>query len=140
MIDLYGKKPIEVSTNDKITSMLSKQKKHTLTKSKSSKIKNSFQNKLMLKVSMVFKGIHVPTRPPKVTGYVYKIGKYFGGKNRRYFEMNPIEGTLVKYMRKQDYPKKSKEIYCISNIANPVRLPSAEGQLYHFFEVWLEEL
>lgn len=135
MIDLYGKKPIDLSRNDRITSMLAKQKKYTLSKSKSLKAEKLIQNKLLLKLSTVFKGIHVPTRPPRVTGYIYKIGKLFGGKNRRFFEMNPIEGTLVKYMRKEDYPKKPKEIYCITDISGLVRLPNTDQQQVHFFEV-----
>jgi hypothetical protein len=135
MTDLYGKKPIDVITNDKITSMLAKQKKHTLTKNKSLKIEKITQNKLLLKSSTVFKGIHVPTRPPRVTGYIYKIGKFFGGKNQRFFELNPIEGMLIKYMHKNDYPKKPKEIYCISDITKLVRLPHTEHQNFHFFEV-----
>jgi len=139
VIDSYGKKPIDVSTNDKITSMLAKQKKYTLTKSKSLKVEKMIQNKLLLKLSTVFKGIHVPARPPRVTGYVYKIGKFFGGKNLRFFELNPVEGTLIKYMYKKDYPKKPKEIYCVSDITMLVRLPNTEHQRFHFFEVSYEE-
>ena len=92
-------------------------------------------NELHMKASTIHNGIHIPARPPRITGYILKIGKYFGGKNRRYFELNPIEGNFIKYMTKEDCPKKPKEIYCVSNILNLLRLPNTSKQTFHFIEV-----
>ena len=125
-----------MSTSDKITFMLEKQKKYTMTKEKAPKgMGKEVMKELHLKSGVDFKGLHVPPKPPRITGYVYKIGKVLGGKNRRYFEMNPIEGTLIKYMNKSDCPKNPKEIYCISEIEGLTRLAATGLQKFHFFEV-----
>jgi len=132
-----GKKPINVSTSDKITMMLQKQRNNTITeKPKAAKVGKEVMKELYLKSSVDYKGMHVPPKPPRIIGYMLKIGKVFSGKNRRYFEMNPIEGTLIKYMRKEDCPKKPKEIYCIADITGLTRLPSIPAQKFHFFEVF----
>ncbi len=115
--------------------MLMKQKTHTVTKEKAGKAGKELMKELHLKSSVDYKGLHIPPKPPRIIGYMFKIGKVLGGKNRRYFEMNPIEGTLIKYMRREDCPKNPKEIYCIADITGLVRLPSATGQKFHFFEV-----
>ena len=84
---------------------------------------------------MGFKGVNVPPRPPRVTGYIFKIGKVLGGKNKRYFEMNPIEGTFIKYMKKEGFPKNPKQVMCISDITELTRLPTTGAQIYHYFQV-----
>ena len=131
---MYGRKPINVSTVGKITYMLMKQNTHTITR-KSTKLEREFSDDVRLKPSINYKGIHIPIRPPRITGYLFKIGKVLGGKNRRYFELNPIEGNLIKYMRKEDYPKSPKEMYCITDISNLSPHKDSGEQKFHFFEV-----
>ena len=136
VVDTQGKKPIEVSTNDKLTMMLEKQKTHSANKEKAQKgVGKEIMKELHLKSSVEYKGLHIPPKPPRVCGYMMKIGKVLGGKNRRYFEMNPIEGNLIKYKSKQDCPKDPTEIYGISEILGLTRLPAAGTQKFHFFEV-----
>lgn len=131
---MEGNKPINVSTNDKISSMLTKQKSHTLTK-KSAKLERELAEDFHLKGATDYKGINMPARPPRVTGYIFKIGKVLGCRNRRYFELNPIEGQLIKYMRKEDYPKDPKEIYSLANLLDLTRINHPEQQKFHYFEV-----
>ena len=135
--DINGKKAIDVSTSDKITTMLEKQKTHALAKGKNGKMGKELMKELHLKSAAEYKGLQIPLKPPRITGYIFKIGKVLGGKNRRYFEMNPIEGNLIKYMRKEDCPKNPKEIYCIADITGFIRLPATGVQKFHFFEVFV---
>lgn len=132
--DAEGNKPVNVSTNDKITSMLMKQKSQMIAR-KSAKVERKTAEDFYLKEAIEYKGVRIPARPPRVTGYILKIGKVLGGKNRRYFELNSIEGNLIKYMRREDYPKHPKEIYCLANILKLVRVSSSEQQKFHHVEV-----
>jgi len=112
--------------------MLMKQKNHTITRNS---VKLELAEDFHLKEPIYYNGIHMPARPPRVTGYVFKIGKVLRRKNRRYFELNPIEGNLIKYKRREDYPKDPKEFYCLSNILNLTRINGSEKQKFHYFEV-----
>jgi TATA-box binding protein (TBP) (component of TFIID and TFIIIB) len=114
--------------------MLRKQKTNTLTK-KSLKLDNKEVVELSMKQGISYKGIIIPMRPPKVTGYIFKIGKVLGGKNKRYFEMNPIECNLIKYLKKECYPKLPKEIYCIANISNINKVPNDDAKKPYYVEV-----
>ena len=117
MTDKNGIKPIDLSIDEKITSMLKKQKNYTMMK-KTDKLYIKIVNEYKMKPGMNYKGVDIPIRPPKIIGYIIKRGKVWGGKNRRYFELNPIESNLIKYMNKKNYPKNPKETYSLSNITN----------------------
>ena len=91
---------------------------------------------LQVKPPVEYKGVRTPPKPPKIRGYLYKLGKVLGGKNKRFFELNPIEGTMIKYMGKQDCPKNPKELYCVAEIGGLTRLPTSGTQKFHFFEVY----
>jgi hypothetical protein len=93
---------------------------------------------LSVKPSIEYKGIVTPPKPPKIRGYLYKLGKVLGGKNKRFFELNPMEGTLVKYMAKQNCPKNPKELYSVAEIETLTRLPTSGAQKFFFFEVLLK--
>ncbi len=126
---------MDVSTSDRITLMLEKQRSHNESKAKATKAAaKEVMKELHLRSGIDFKGLHVPPRPPHAAGYMFKIGKVLGGRNRRYFEMNPTEGTLIKYMTKQDCPKSPKEIYCIAEIEGLTRQATTGAQKFHFFE------
>lgn len=106
--------------------MLVKQRQYTKTK-KAGVLSMKVIKEYNMRAKVNYKGIELPVRPPKLTGYVLKIGKVLGGKNRRYFAMDPIEGNLIKYMHKDDFPKKPKEIYCLANICSLTRTPFEQG-------------
>jgi len=99
------------------------------------KLDNKTVVELGMKQSMTYKNVTIPMRPPKVTGYIFKIGKVLGGRNKRYFEMNPIECNLIKYLKKQSYPKSPKEIYCIANISNLNKISNDDSKKCHYIEV-----
>jgi len=124
--DLNGDKPLDVSTDDRINSMLIKQKQYTKAK-KAEVINMNIVKEYNMKPMMDYKGIKIPVRPPKIMGYVMKIGKMLGGKNRRFFELDPIEGNLIKYIQKEDFPKNHKDIYCLANITNLERVQEEMG-------------
>jgi hypothetical protein len=124
--DLNGDKAFDVSTNDRINSMLIKQRKYT--KIEKTEVANmKIVKEYNMKPMMDYKGIKVPVRPPKIMGYAMKIGKMLGGKNRRFFALDPIEGNLIKYMQKEDFPKNHKDIYCLANITNLERVLEETG-------------
>lgn len=77
----------------------------------------------------------VPPKPPIVMGYLSKLGSIFGSKNKRYFVMNPVEGTFIKYMNSRAYPSQPKDMYSIMQIQSLKRIPSANKQQFHYFEV-----
>lgn len=90
-----------------------------------------------MKPSLNYKGIAVPMKPPKVEGYISKIGKLMKMKNLRYFCMNPIEFTFIKYIKKEDYPKKPKDVYCLYNISGLNRVIDPDTSKGYFIEVRL---
>lgn len=114
--------------------MLRKQKNNTLAK-KSLKLDKKAVVEYSMKPSINYKGITIPMRPPRAKGYIFKIGKVWGGKNKRYFEMNPIECNLIKYLRKDCCPKSPKEIYCLDNISHLTRIPNEDPKKCYYVEV-----
>ena len=111
--------------------MLENQRSNKSVKDKLSKV----MRELHFKAPKNYKGINIPAKPPKVTGYIYKIGKMLHLKNRRYFEMDPVEGNFIKYKNKDAYPKNPKEIYCINDIKTLNRLPNSDKQKFQYFDV-----
>jgi len=49
-----------------------------------------------------------PPKTPLVKGWMYKRSEYLLQMNRRYFVLNPEEGTFIRFMKKEDYPDKPK--------------------------------
>ena len=136
-IDGNGRTPIEVTTNDKIKTMLKMQKKHILAKAQGTMINGKLIDELHFKLPMIYKGIEVPCKPPKISGYIYKIGKVLGGKNRRYFQMNPVEKTFTKYIHKEACPTHPKEVFQLADITNLILCPNKDPH-FHYFEVELD--
>jgi hypothetical protein len=135
LLDNAGKKPIDVSTSPKITAMLEKHRVHVETKEKSAKVPGDHLRKeLKIKPALDHKGLLAPPKPPTIRGYLFKLGKVLGGRNKRFFELNPIEGTMAKYMGRQDCPKNPKELYCLAEIVNVTRLPASGVQKFHYFQ------
>lgn len=48
-------------------------------------------------------GIFRPPKPPIVKGFIEKTGLFFRVA-RRYFVVNPDDGTFIRYKRFEDYP------------------------------------
>lgn len=115
--------------------MLQKQKTNVEKEKTKKGVSKEILEELHLKPCIQFKDLVAPPKPPRVKGFIYKLGQVLGGKNKRYFEMNPIEGTIIKYMSKQDYPKNPKETYCIAEIQGLTRSAPTSPQKFHFFEV-----
>ena len=110
--------------------MLSKQKTNTVARKQS-----KYNLGLQLQPAIDYKGIHIPERPPRITGQIIMFGKIFGGKSLRYYEMNPIEGNIIMYTRREDCPKIPKEINRLSDIINLTPYQYNESKEYFSFEV-----
>ncbi|CAI2381728.1 unnamed protein product [Moneuplotes crassus] len=54
----------------------------------------------------------------KFCGFISRVGKYFMSSRQRYFELNPINGTFIKYKTVKDYPRKPRQIMNLLDIAD----------------------
>mmetsp|Transcript_23354 Transcript_23354/g.23286 ORF Transcript_23354/g.23286 Transcript_23354/m.23286 type:complete len:409 (+) Transcript_23354:162-1388(+) len=52
----------------------------------------------------------------KFCGYITRVGKYYMSSKQRYFELNPIHGTFIKYRNEGDYPHKPRQIINLLDI------------------------
>jgi len=43
-------------------------------------------------------------KPPIIQGYLFKVGKSLIKSNKRYFYLNPYEGTFCRYLSESDFP------------------------------------
>ena len=100
----------------------------------------------------------IPPRPDKYTGYLYKKGKIFPHYNLRYIEINAIKGYITRFINKDDYPRKPKEVLSLKDIIScKKKKTSEEGKYYmelefckmtHLYrfdslkicEMWLDEI
>jgi len=96
--------PLEVASNDKVKGMI--------------------QVAIQRKEEEKFR----PPKPPIVKGYMYKRGTYFMKMNQRWMVLNPEEGTLIRYKKKEDFPNKPKEIIPLKSIEGVRRMKA--GPLY----------
>ena len=100
---------------------------------------------------------YVPVWPERFTGYVYKKGKFFSYYNLRYVEINGVKNLFIRFLSKDDYPTKPKEVAFLRDIKNckkkdeggkyfiEINLSKKETHLYRFDtlktrDIWLEEL
>lgn len=100
----------------------------------------------------------IPPRPDKYTGYLYKKGKIFYHYNLRYIEINAIKGYITRYINKDDYPGKPKEVLSLKDVIScKIKKTSEQGKYYmelnfgsntHLYrfdslkicEMWLDEI
>jgi len=68
-----------------------------------------------------------PPQPPMVCGFMYKRSEYLMKMNKRYFVMNPEEGTLLRFMKVGDFPNKPREIIPLKEISSVKRIYSGFG-------------
>ena len=47
-------------------------------------------------------------RPPIVVGWIFKTGPLIFNIKRRFFVLDPYDGTLIRYKEKEDYPLKPR--------------------------------
>jgi len=73
----------------------------------------------------------IPPRPDKYTGYLYKKGKIFSHYNLRYIEINAFKGYITRFINKDDYPGKPKEVLSLKDIIScKKKKTSEEGKYY----------
>ena len=51
-------------------------------------------------------GIFIPPRPPIIKGWLSKAGPFLLNMKRRFFVLDPHEGTFIRYKYEKDYPFK----------------------------------
>ena len=64
----------------------------------------------------------IPPKPPSYVGFIYKKGKLLSFYNLRYIEIDPVKGFLLRFLIKEDYPFKPKEVIFLKDIANCKKL------------------
>ena len=73
----------------------------------------------------------IPPSPARFTGYVYKKGKIFSHYNLRYIEINAVKNFILRFLSKDDYPAKPKEVLSLRNVINcKKKKTSEEGKYY----------
>ena len=73
----------------------------------------------------------IPPHPDRFSGYVYKKGKIFSHYNLRYIEINAIKNFLMRFLSKDDYPAKPKEVISLRDIVKcRKKKKSDEGKYY----------
>ena len=101
------------------------------------KIKNEgLMNDCLTKIQLIeFKFLKhlqfIPPIPPRFIGYAYKKGKRFSHYNLRYIEINANKKFFTRFLSKDDYPIKPKEVLSLKNIINcQKKKTSEEGKFY----------
>lgn len=51
-----------------------------------------------------------------VGGFLGRVGKYYMTSKSRFFILNPVQGTLIKYKQESDYPNKPRQIFNLEDI------------------------
>ena len=52
----------------------------------------------------------------KFCGYLTRVGRYYMSSKNRYFELNPIQGTFIKFKNEGDYPHKPRQIINLMDV------------------------
>ena len=47
---------------------------------------------------------YLPPKPPKTNGYIEKMGKLVLNFHKRYIEIDPVGGLLLRFKTLNDYP------------------------------------
>ena len=73
----------------------------------------------------------IPPNPPRFIGYIYKKGKILSHYNLRYIEINAVKNIFIRFLSKDDYPVKPKEVLSLKNIIScKKKKTSEEGKFY----------
>ena len=102
--------------------------------------------------------VYIPQNPSRFCGYIYKKGNILPHFNLRYIEIDSIKKFFLRFLTKDDYPNKPKEVLSLRNIINCKRKKTKdEGKFYieinfkdkiHLYRldslkvcnIWLEEI
>ncbi len=128
-----GKRPSEVASNGEIAAILVREEKARA-------ICRDIPSLLGQSPVMPEKPGLFPPRPPQVRGELFKIGRYFRQKHRRFLELDVVRMRLVKYQKREDYPERPKEMFPLLEIL-AVKMRKGKGGdsspsgTYHYFKV-----
>lgn len=56
---------------------------------------------------------YAPPKTPIVMGWLYKTGPLIFNIKRRFFVLDPYDGTFIRFERREDYPLKPRLIYIL---------------------------
>ena len=102
-----GLTALEVCTNDEAAKLIQEKIKEKLAKSqeypKENPTNNENEPKTNLEVSQ-----SVPAKTPIVMGWLYKTGPLIFNIKRRFFVLDPYDGTFIRFKNREDYPLKPR--------------------------------
>ena len=73
----------------------------------------------------------IPSSPSRFIGYIYKKRKILGLYNLRYIEINAVKNFFLRFLSKDDYPAKPKEVLSLRNIINCKKKKTSEVGKYY---------
>lgn len=91
-----GYLPVDLTTNEEIVKLFHYKIKKT----------KDNQSKSQINLTSLNSDNNYPEKPPIIKGEMYKIGEMRIALNRRFFVLNAEEGTLIRFMKKSDFPLK----------------------------------
>ena len=81
----------------------------------------------------------IPASPGRFAGYAYKKGKILSHYNLRYIEINAVKNLFLRFMSKDDYPVKPKEVLSLRNIINFRKMKTSDEGKYYYIEIILKD-
>ena len=146
-----GLLPIELTTDINIKKLINKNlnvssysEENVNDISINGKIKNEggiseYLNKTQLIEFKFLKNLSfIPPHPPRFIGYAYKKGRRLSHYNLRYIEINAVKRFFTRFLSKDDYPIKPKEVLSLRNIVNCQKKKNSEEGKY-FMEVVFDD-
>jgi hypothetical protein len=101
--DNHGNLAVSVTTDKNIKKLINKfdkprTKEKRITSAKKEELKESDKYSFLKVLD------YTPPKPPKVFGYLEKMGKLVINFNKRYVEVDPIVGSMRRFKSHIDYP------------------------------------
>lgn len=114
--------PLEVCTNEEILSIIEE------------KIKENSKNASPKSADLSSYAI-IPNKPQIVIGWLYKTGPLIFNIKKRFFVLDPYDGTFIRYKEKEDYPLKPRAVIPLKDIIEVKRIENSwmmKKNLYYF--------
>ena len=111
ILDINGNLAISLTTDKNIKKIINKYDKPAPRK------RDKASKEIDFTKYGIFKSIeYIPPKPPKVKGYVEKMGKFIINFSERFIEIDPIVGSFRRYKSQSYYPSNSMYVkYSLTN-------------------------
>ena len=135
-----GLLPIELTNNKNIKKLINKVIKGQ-NYYQNENLDISMNNKNQLDKFQFLKELEsIPVCPPRYVGFCYKRGKRFSIYNPRFIEINANKNLFLRFMFKEDYPNKVKEVLILSDIKSCRIMPYSESDSFFYIEIKMYDL